>query len=86
VSAKAFRFEKTDGEVVLSGCLDAEAADGWVPIFILPPEYRPGATICCGLLSEHGPLEVWIEPDGSMIADSHRGGWIDFDGTTFRAG
>jgi hypothetical protein len=63
----------------------AEAADDWILLFELPDGYRPERTIVCGLESQSGPLEVWIEPDGSVVAHSPRVGWIEFEQVSFPA-
>jgi hypothetical protein len=54
-------------------------------LFELSDGYRPERTIVCGLESQSGPLEVWIEPDGSVVAHSTRVGWIEFEQVSFPA-
>ena len=57
----------------------AEGADDWILLFTLPHEYRPKGMVPCGVNSETGALEIWIEPDGSVLADSPRPGWVDLE-------
>jgi hypothetical protein len=79
-----FAFARQGADVMLSGrIVVAEDAEDWLEIARVPPAFRPSTTYVLGLQSEGGPLEVWVEPDGLVRADSPRRGWIDFDGTTF---
>ena len=81
-----FTFARAEAHVVLSGrIVVARDADGWVEVARLPAGFRPRATYVLGVDSEGGPVEAWVEPDGSVQADSPRRGWIDFDGTQFPA-
>ena len=81
------RVQKVGELVELSGRITlAEGADDWILLFTLPEEYRPGGIVPCGVESEGGVLELWIEPDGSVLADSLRPGWIEPDGINYPAG
>jgi hypothetical protein len=72
------RVEKAGDTVELIGRFTiSEGADDWVVLFVLPDGYRPEGTIACGVGSQGGPLELWIEPDGSVSADSPQPGWIE---------
>lgn len=57
----------------------SESVDDWTRLFMLPEEYRPKWMVPCGVVSETGALEIWIEPDGSVLADSPRAGWVEFE-------
>jgi len=73
-------IRKLGNDIELRGRLTlAEGADDWIMLFVMPEGCRPDATIPCGVESESGALELWIEPDGSVWADSPRRGWIELE-------
>ena len=80
-------FRKVGDQVELRGRVNApeKAGDGYVLIFELSEGYRPDATISCGVYSDGGPLELWIQPDGSVVADQPLRGWIELDGISFQS-
>ena len=74
------------GVIELTGLFTiAEASEEWVEVFVLPEGYRPDGTVVCGLESETRPLELWIEPDGSVLADAPRPGWVKLERISFEA-
>jgi hypothetical protein len=59
--------------VKLSGVFTiTEASEEWVEVFVLPKDYWPDGLVPCGVDSDTGALELWIEPDGVMLAQAPR--------------
>jgi len=79
-------LEKTRGIVTLRGAFTvSEPSDEWMVVFTLPNGYRPDGTVVCGVDSQTGALELWIDPDGTVIADSPRRGWVRLEQISFAA-
>ena len=63
----------------------APTVDGWVALRTLRKGYRPDTAIVCGAEAGGATVEVRIEPDGRVLVDSPRSGWIDLMGVSFPA-